>query len=145
VLHQDINQHLLEFLSQYSRSEAFSHFGSELTDEVKSLLGRGNDLYAFFLQGVGSIVPSHVQYVMVALIWLDTFPRNDDQDQVIKVRDRITELYLKDEKFMQLVRQAVSVISFDDLLNSVADVKAKILEAVGFVSNNGNNKGAKNG
>ena len=131
VLHQDINQRLTEFLSNFTKIEKFSHFGSELTVEVKQTLNRGEKLYSFFYQPVNVSVPIDVQYLMVAMIWLDWLAQIPSSD-ISVIRSKLITQYLQDQNFQQLIKQIVSVVAFDDLLDSVKDHRDAIIPSLGI-------------
>src|SRR5947199_61283 len=64
-LAREINKNLTAFLSQYDKYQNLSHFGQELTDDVKKALKRDDTIYNFFNQPYQLTVPLHVQMAIL--------------------------------------------------------------------------------
>jgi F-type H+/Na+-transporting ATPase subunit alpha len=67
-LAREANKHLTAFLAQYDRLQNLSHFGQELTDEVKKDLRTGDIIYKFFNQSYHQTVPTAVQLIILSMI-----------------------------------------------------------------------------
>jgi len=67
-LSRDINRNLTAFLSSYDKLQNLSHFGQELTDDVKKSLRLGQLIYNFFNQPYQMIVPKIVQMIILSMI-----------------------------------------------------------------------------
>jgi F-type H+/Na+-transporting ATPase subunit alpha len=67
-LSREINKNLTAFLSNYDRLQNLSHFGQELTDDVKRDLRLGEVVYDFFNQPYQLTVPKIVQMIVLSMI-----------------------------------------------------------------------------
>ena len=67
-LTREINKKLTTFLSRYDKLQNLSHFGQELTDDVKKDLQIGDTIYDFFKQPYQQIIPTNVQLVLISMI-----------------------------------------------------------------------------
>jgi F-type H+/Na+-transporting ATPase subunit alpha len=70
-LSRDINRNLTAFLTAYDKLQNLSHFGQELTDDVKRSLRLGQLIYNFFNQPYQMIVPKIVQMIILSMILQD--------------------------------------------------------------------------
>ncbi len=128
LLLQDLNRQLSSFLtSKYEKSLQLSHFGSELTDEIQQDLEVGNDMYGFFNQGMGVIVPIQPALLFTAMVWLDMF-KGESLTKIVVYRDIFVRSYINDEKVSQLVNKTVDINSFKQLLVSAIGEKERLLE-----------------
>ena len=67
-LSREINKNLTAFLTSYDKLQNLSHFGQELTDDVKKTLRLGQLIYHFFNQPYQMIVPKIVQMIILSMI-----------------------------------------------------------------------------
>ncbi len=67
-LSREINKNLTTFLSSYDKLQNLSHFGQELTDDVKNTLRLGQLIYNFFNQPYQMVVPKIVQMIILSMI-----------------------------------------------------------------------------
>lgn len=81
-LSREINKDLTVFLSSYTKLQNISHFGQELTDDVKKQLNRGDLVNKFFNQPYQLTVPRQVQSIIISLIMQDVIATKDDLDMV---------------------------------------------------------------
>jgi len=89
-LKREINKDLTAFLSQYDKLQNLSHFGQELTANVKASLKRGDIIFSFFNQPYQLTVPVTVQMIMISLILQDVI---DSKDMMENVRSKLTTAY----------------------------------------------------
>jgi F0F1-type ATP synthase alpha subunit len=82
TLSRDVNRELNVFLSQYEKLQNISHFGQELTDDVKKKLKLGEMVYKFFSQPYQVTVPKIVQLIMLSLILQSIIENKDDMERV---------------------------------------------------------------
>lgn len=118
---REVNRELGAFLSAYEKSQNYSHFGAELTDEIKHMIATGEKIYAFFDQHYNLIIPNDVQLILFALIWLNALP-DDSPDGVLEVRKKLIDIYLDDHKRKKMKR-VIEANSLDQLLKNVAQIK----------------------
>jgi F-type H+/Na+-transporting ATPase subunit alpha len=76
-LAREINKNLTAFLAQYDKLQNLSHFGQELTDDVKKALRSGELINKFFNQPYQMVVPEPVQLVVISMI-LQNFVENKE-------------------------------------------------------------------
>ena len=81
-LSREINKDLTVFLSSYTKLQNISHFGQELTDDVKKQLNRGELVNKFFNQPYQLTVPRQVQSIIISLIMQDVITTKEDLDMV---------------------------------------------------------------
>jgi F-type H+/Na+-transporting ATPase subunit alpha len=68
TLSREINKNLVAFLATYDKLQNLSHFGQELTDDVKRSLHIGELVYAFLNQPYQLTVPKPVQMIVLSMI-----------------------------------------------------------------------------
>jgi len=93
-LTREINKTLTAFLSSYDKLQNLSHFGQELTDDVKHSLIRGDMVYNFFNQPYQLTIPAKVQMVILSLILQDVISTKEMLDEL---RTKLTEAYKNPE------------------------------------------------
>ncbi|HZE87416.1 MAG TPA: F0F1 ATP synthase subunit alpha [Methylomirabilota bacterium] len=120
---KDINRELSSLFSIYERVESLSHFGSEMTDSVKSIFATGDKIYNFFNQEAGMIIPKEVSLIIFSLIWLHIL---NDNDTIDDARDNLLHACEQEENRLFL-RSLLNVDTFNQLLKNVTDYQAKIL------------------
>lgn len=81
-LSREINKELTSFLTEYNKVLAVSHFGQELTDEVKRTLKLGEMVNKFFIQPYQETVPQKVQIIIIALILQDLIQSKEDLEKI---------------------------------------------------------------
>lgn len=130
LLHQDISQLLMAYISDYQKNQQFAHFGAELTKDSKELLNTGEIIYKFFNQSPSNVMPLPIQLLTVSLIWSKViteidFKRIDMGD----VMNALTSCYQQDKAFHQLVDQLIAINDWVKLLEQTSRAKEKILTA----------------
>ncbi|HUQ84928.1 MAG TPA: hypothetical protein VM077_01265 [Candidatus Limnocylindrales bacterium] len=83
-LSREVNKTLTAFLSQYDKLLNLSHFGQELTDDVKKSLRLGDMVYKFFNQPYQLTVPVPVQLIILSMILQDFIENKEVLDKVKK-------------------------------------------------------------
>lgn len=81
-LSRQVNKELTAFLSQYEKDLNLSHFGQELTDEVKKRLRLGEMVYKLFNQPYQQTVPTSVQLILLSMILQDLIANKDMLEKV---------------------------------------------------------------
>jgi len=120
---KDINRELNSLFAIYDRVENLSHFGSEMTDSVKSIFATGNKVYSFFNQPGGIIMPKEISLILFSLIWLNIL---SDESAIEKARTNLLHACEEDDNRLFL-RSLLNVDSFNELLKHVGDNKDKIV------------------
>jgi F-type H+-transporting ATPase subunit alpha len=80
-LMRDISREITSFLIEYRSAQEYSHFGSEVSEEVKSALSRGALVYAMFDQQPSVVLPSAVITFLLAHLWAGSF-RGETVDSI---------------------------------------------------------------
>lgn len=124
-----INRELTAFLALYEKMQNLSHFGAELTDTVQHIIKTGEQVYAFFKQPVGLVIPINVQIVFFGMLWLKFFD-GLSADQITKSRDSLTALYQHDPKVAQFIDSFVGVKTFNDLLGQISKRREELMKVV---------------
>lgn len=124
-----INRELTAFLALYEKMQNLSHFGAELTDTVQHIIKTGEQVYAFFKQPVGLVIPINVQIVFFGMLWLKFFD-GLSADQITKSRDSLTTLYQHDPKVAQFIDSFVNVKTFNDLLGQISKRREELMKVV---------------
>lgn len=119
---KDINRELSSMFAVYERVENLSHFGSEMTDSVKSIFSTGNKIYSFFNQSEGLIIPKEVGLIIFSLIWMHKL---SDEAEIEKARDNLLQA-ANDQETRLFLRSLLNVDNFNALLKNVNDYAAKI-------------------
>lgn len=114
---RDITRELTSFFSLYEKMQNLSHFGSELTDNVKNILATGDKLYRFFNQHYSVIVPLDVQLILFCLIWLSVIDTN--QDSLDSIRSNLIAAEQTKEGKL-LFAEILTAESFNDLLHNIS-------------------------
>jgi F-type H+/Na+-transporting ATPase subunit alpha len=82
-LSREVNKELTSFLAQYDKLLNLSHFGQELTDDVKKKLRIGEMINTFFNQPYQLTVPLTTQLIIISMIMSDMI---QDKDMLEKVK-----------------------------------------------------------
>ncbi|TMI87029.1 MAG: hypothetical protein E6H08_19915 [Bacteroidetes bacterium] len=120
---RDITRELTSFLTLYEKMQTLSHFGTELTENVKNILATGNSIYDFFDEQYTLVVPEKVQLILFCLIWLKLLEGTKIEIENIKIR-LISALQKKETQ--ALFDEVLQANSFNDLLRNVSVNKEKI-------------------
>ncbi len=122
-LSREINKDLTAFLSEYEKLQNLSHFGQELTDEVKNKLRFGEMIFRFFNQPYQLTVPSAVQIIILSLILQNCVDSNQTLDKLRK--GLIAAYYIREPK--ELMEQIIKTDDLKVFNKNVLDNKDKLL------------------
>jgi F-type H+/Na+-transporting ATPase subunit alpha len=117
-LSREVNKNLISFLSRYDRLQNLSHFGQELTDDVKKDLAKGAMIYKFFTQSYVEIVPNAVQLIILSMILQGLI---DSKEVLDKVKKGLINAYYdrgKQKILYQLTSTNDYKIFNDNILNN---------------------------
>jgi len=124
---RDVNRELTSFFAIYEKVENLSHFSTELTDSVKSILATGERISAFFTQPAGLIVPLPVSLILFGLVWLNFIP--DGAAGVDAVRTGLLRAYHHD-KHKQFMNSLLQAETFNGLLANIGKNKEEIFKMI---------------
>jgi F-type H+/Na+-transporting ATPase subunit alpha len=89
-LSREINKSLTAFLASYNKLINLSHFGQELTDDVKKDLRLGDLVFKFLNQSYLVIIPIPVQMVILSMVLQDII---EDKEVLEKVKKGLIAAY----------------------------------------------------
>lgn len=127
-LTREINKTLTAFLSSYDKLQNLSHFGQELTDDVKHSLIRGDMVYNFFNQPYQLTIPAKVQMVILSLILQDVISTKEMLDEL---RVKLTESY-KNPEVQKLIDGLTKTNDVKEFDANVLRAKDQILSLCGI-------------
>ncbi|HSA83491.1 MAG TPA: F0F1 ATP synthase subunit alpha [Patescibacteria group bacterium] len=104
-LSREVNKELSAFLAQYDKLQNLSHFGQELTDDVKKQLRMGEIIYKFFQQPYQETVPTTIQLIIISMILQDIIP---DKETLDRVKKSLINAFYHDEPKQWLMEVAVA-------------------------------------
>jgi F-type H+-transporting ATPase subunit alpha len=81
-LAREANKNLTAFLAHYDKLQNLSHFGQELTADVKKDLHSGDIIYKFFNQPYHQTVPTTVQLIILSMILQGIIETKDIMEEV---------------------------------------------------------------
>lgn len=125
---RSITRELNSFLALYDKMLNLSHFGAELTDNVKNILSMGEKIQDFFEQHYSVIVPEEVQLVLFSLLWLRLI--DPTKTQLHDIRMILVKSYEQDE-VKKLFHVLVQANTFNELLRNVSVNKEPIFKLWG--------------
>jgi F-type H+/Na+-transporting ATPase subunit alpha len=120
---KDINRELSSLFSIYQRVENLSHFGSEMTESVKSIFATGDKVYNFFNQPANMLMDKEVALILFSLIWLQKLTT---QQSVEEMRGLLIKACEQEENRLFL-KSLLNIETFNQLLKNVTDYETKIL------------------
>lgn len=89
-LSREINKDLTAFLMSHGKLQTISHFGQELSNDVKRTLKLGDLIYRFFNQHYHVTVPKKVQLVIISMVLQDII---GDRDMLDKAKTKLIDAY----------------------------------------------------
>jgi F-type H+-transporting ATPase subunit alpha len=122
-LSRDINSKLTAFISEYEKLLTISHFGQELSDEVKKKLHMGDLINKFFNQSYHVTIPKQVQLIIVSLVMQDLIT---DKDHLEHVKQGLINAYYDREK-QKLLYELTSSRDLKTFNPNVLAAKDKLL------------------
>lgn len=90
TLSREINKQLSAFLIKHGKLQTISHFGQELSVDVKKSLRLGDIIYKFFNQHYSLTVPKKVQLVMISMILQEMISEKDIME---KTKSKMIDAY----------------------------------------------------
>lgn len=113
-LTREVNKSLTSFLSQYEKMQNLSHFGQELTDDVKQNLRIGDLIYKFFNQPYQVTVPLISQLIILSMIMQNIIENKEVLDKVKKELININKRDEKRQKVLYELSMANDMKTFND-------------------------------
>ncbi len=111
---KDLAARTLKLLAEYRQAEEFSRFGSELTQETKTVLDKGRDIYSLLTQS-----PAEIYNVIEQQLLMDVVLNQQSEEKIDVVN------------LKNLVREYSPKVKKDDDYKKVRDeLKSKVIAAV---------------
>lgn len=125
-LSRSITYELTAYLATYEKALEFSHFGSELSIELKKVLVIGENLYKLFEQGVYEAISVNMQFFLIGLFWTNILNITKSQD-VKTTKSKSLEKYQKDKNFKSFVDEIIKMSkTADELRKNIEGKKDQI-------------------
>ncbi len=119
-LEQDLTQQLTQFIGKYRRSVNYSHFGSELSEEIRKLLKLGEEVYRFFTQQPQQVYSKATQILVLASLFAEVYP-SLTSEQLLQIKQQCQHKFDKQDKemisFYQQLTQGVK--TWSELLHNL--------------------------
>lgn len=128
-LSREVNKELTSFMTENAKLQQVSHFGQELTDDVKKNLRIGDLLNSFFRQPYEEIVPYKVQLIIVSMILQDMFMGKEDIEKMKKV---LIACYY-DRGKQKIIYDITNCKEYKELNDSVSKAKKQLFDMAGIV------------
>jgi F0F1-type ATP synthase alpha subunit len=125
-LTRDVNKNLTAFLSDYERLQNLSHFGQELTDDVKKSLKTGELIYKFLNQPYQLTIPLTIQLIILSMILQNII---DSKEVLDKAKTGLLNAFYTEQPQQYLMELAVA----DDLKTfnqKILQEKDKLLQLI---------------
>jgi F-type H+/Na+-transporting ATPase subunit alpha len=104
-LTRDVNKNLTAFLADYEKLQNLSHFGQELTDDVKKQLRIGELVYKFFNQPYQLTIPLTIQLIILSMILQNII---DTKETLDKAKKGLINAYYSEQPQKYLIELAVA-------------------------------------
>ncbi len=119
ALIRSISRELSRFLTEYKRMKEFLHFGSEVGDQVLTVLAKGEQIVAFFDAFPMVSVPMTVSCVLVGLIW-SGYLREQSTANITAYCAAFMKRYATDAAFQKTIQTLVAgSTTFEKLIDAV--------------------------
>lgn len=119
-----INHEITSFLALYEKMQEFSHFGAELTDNVKQILKTGDTIYDFFEQNYNVVMPIEVQVTLLSMLWLKFFEEKNVSMSALK--SSLIIVFNSGEK-KELFDEFMKAKTFNELLSKVEQKREELM------------------
>lgn len=126
---RDISRQLTSFIVQYEKMKQYTHFGAEVSTQVKETLALGDQVFAFLQQFPEEIVPLSANVFFIALLW-GGFWKGKNEDEMKQEMRQYVSRYHQDQQFAQLVNTTVQdSASFQELISKVNTQATQLIQA----------------
>lgn len=124
-LMKDVNRELSSLFSVYEKIENLSHFGSEVSESVKSTLLLGEKIQYFFNQPEGLTFPQEVYLTLFSLVWLGIV---NTESEIEQTREKLVKIFSA-QPGKELLESLIATDSFNELLRKVGNSKDEIMNS----------------
>ena len=118
ALQREITSQVITFLNTLQKVQSYTHFGAELSEDIKKTLQKGDQVLAFFQQNTDEITDQYVQIYTFAQMWKNIWT---DTNAMIEAITATEKKYHSDMKFQEYVYDVVNESeSLDELISKIA-------------------------
>lgn len=125
-LSREINKSLTVFLAQYNKLSNLSHFGQELTDDVKKDLRLGDLVFKFLNQSYLVTLPIPIQMVILSMILQEII---EDKEVLEKVKKGLIDAY-SDAEVKKYFKDLINIRELQGFNQNVLKNKDKIMSFI---------------
>ncbi len=122
---REANKILMTFLSHYDKLLSLSHFGQELTEDVKKALQMGETIYKFFNQSYEEIIPPPVQILIISMIFNEMIKK----ENLDKIKNNLIEAYNQPEK-QKFILNLSKAQDFKEFNENIINNKSALLSLI---------------
>jgi F-type H+-transporting ATPase subunit alpha len=125
-LMRQVGRELLAFLTHWEKMQSYVHFGTELTEEAKTILDKGQKIISFFEQRETELAPSNVAVFLIACLWQNFWPGKTVGELKTEWRNIIEE-YKTEPGFRKIVDKIIKESKeFPDLLKRIQSANLQV-------------------
>lgn len=119
LLRQTLNREILSFMSMYETMQKFTHFGTEISENIASILATGDRINYFFDHISFRVIPTDLQIFLFSLLWIDVW--HDKGLEVMKQdMAKIIDSYNSDSSLRDEIKAMLDKCdSFNNLLGEI--------------------------
>ena len=115
-------------MTKYESSSNFKHLGAELTDEIKELLKKGDQVFAFFEQSYQRAMPLNMQVVFLGLIMSGAFMTTESLGEIREKKKNLYQHY-KEQKVKIMIDNIVEKSqTYEAFIDSLDKYKPELME-----------------
>lgn len=116
-LQREITNQVITFLTNLQKVQSYTHFGAELSEDIKNTLLKGDQVLAFFQQHGEEIIDQYLQIYTFAQMWKHIWP---DVKAMQEQLDATQKKYSSDMKFQEYVYDVVNESeSLEELIKKI--------------------------
>jgi len=126
-LAKELHRKLIAFLAQYDQAKKYSHFGAELSDDLRSVQVTGARLTQVMAQAIYLNVPFNVQLVISTIVW-QGWANDEPEDAAAQWRDRLHNQYKHDPAVSGVIDDLVSAGEVSAFIEQLTQRKQYLVE-----------------
>lgn len=125
---RQLTREVMALMTKYESSSNFKHLGAELTEEIKELLKKGDQVFAFFEQSYQRALPLNMQLVFLGLIMSGAFMTSENLSEIREKKKNLYQSY-KDEKVKLMIDNILEKSqTYEAFMDSLDKYKTELME-----------------
>lgn len=104
-LQREITNQVITFLTNLQKVQSYTHFGAELSEDIKNTLQKGDQVLTFFQQQGEEIIDQYLQIYTFAQMWKQIWPDVKTMQEQLQAT---VKKYSSDMKFQEYVYDIVN-------------------------------------